>query len=72
MRVSAQISGLFGLGLVNQAQRPQVQVLHAFAAAIKLTKDALASLCSSTAWMRGRIESRVTDMKIDVEDMKER
>lgn len=54
-RDSIQISGLFGLGLVNQAQRTQVQVLHVFAEAIKLTKDALACLCSSTAWMRGRI-----------------
>jgi hypothetical protein len=40
---------------VNQAQRRQVQVLHVFAEAIKLTKDALASLCSSAACMRGRI-----------------
>jgi hypothetical protein len=54
-RDSTQLSGLFGLGLVNQAQRPQVNVLHVFAEAIKLTKDALASLCSSRAWMRGRI-----------------
>jgi hypothetical protein len=30
-RGSTQISGLFGLGLVNQAKRPQVQVLHVFA-----------------------------------------
>ena len=54
-RSSTQISGLFRLGLVNQAQRRQVQVLHVFAEAIKLIKDALASLCSSIAWMRGRI-----------------
>ena len=44
--------------MLNQAQRPQgpqVQVLLVFAEAIKLTKDALASLLSSIAWMRGRI-----------------
>jgi hypothetical protein len=54
-RGSTQISGLYSLGLMNQARRPQVQVLHVLAEVIKLTKDALASLCSSTAWMRGRI-----------------
>jgi len=57
-RGSSQISGLFGLGLVNLTQRPQVQVLHVLAEAIKLTKDVLAGLCSSTAWMRGRIVSQ--------------